>query len=110
MVTFDKDKLLKQLQALKLFPNNKEVKALRKRISVQLERLERKLIPETKQDLKAVANVKRSGKLRRYHNYIRQIRNNFPNFSYSEIRKQLTKRKQGLESDVPDAVWQNPSP
>lgn len=102
----DQKKLLEQLDALKLFPNNKLVKQLRKQIIDKLKTLERKKPEKPKPQPK----VSRSGKLRRYHNYIRQIRNNFPDLSYNQIRTQLKKRKQGNEVDIPDAVWQNPSP
>ncbi len=101
----NKDKLLEQLKALKLFSNNKHVKQLRKQIIQKLKRLEK---PKEKQ--KSNPNISRSGKLRRYHNYIRQIRNNFPNLSYKQIRSQLSKRRQGKQVSIPDVIWQNPSP
>jgi len=112
MVSFDIDKLREQLEQLKNLPNIKEVIALRKRLQNEISRLTKPEIEPQKpvEDLKILGNVKRSGKLRRYHNYIRQIRNNFPDLSYSQIRKQLKERKQGLEVDIPDAIWQNPSP
>lgn len=111
MVVFDINRLREQLDQLKNLPNIKEVIALRKRLQNEIIRLS---IPQTEpkpvEDLKTQANKSRSGKLRRYHNYIRQIRNNFPNLSYNQIRKQLKERRQGLEVDISDAVWQNPSP
>lgn len=103
----DKNKLLEQLNALKLFPNNKHVKQLRKQIKTKLKNLE---IKKPKQKQKSNPNISRSGKLRRYHNYIRQIRNNFPNLSYNQIRSQLSKRRQGKQVSIPDVIWQNPSP
>ena len=33
-----------------------------------------------------------------------------PDNTVKEIRKQLTVRQQGQETNIPDAVWQNPSP
>lgn len=103
------DKLKERLDALKIFPNNKEVKILRNRIKKQLSNLQRKQNKKKPID-KEKSNLSRSGKLRRYHNYIRQIRNNFPNLKYNEIRKELSTRRQGKPSKIPDAVWQNPSP
>lgn len=100
------EKLKERLDALKIFPNNKEVKILRNRIKKQLSNLQKKQ-PKKK---KEKSNLTRSGKLRRYHNYIRQIRNNFPNLEYNQIRGELTRRRQGKPSKIPDAVWQNPSP
>ncbi|WP_016939638.1 hypothetical protein [Nitrosopumilus sp. SJ] len=102
----DKDKLLKQLDALKIFPNNKLVRELKNQIKTKLKKLEiTKPIPPKKNP-----NLTRSNKLKRYHNYIRQIRNNFPNLKYNQIRKQFAKRKRGDDVSIPDAVWQNPSP
>jgi len=98
-----KEKLLEQLQALKLFPNNKHVKELRKQIKTKLAKINIKPKVKTKKD-------SRSGKLRRYHNYIRQIRNNFPNLTYSQIRSELTQRRKGKQVSISDAIWQNPSP
>ena len=112
MVSFDVNKLREQLDSLKNLPNIKEVISLRKRLQNELDKVTKQKVVVTKpvKDLKALANIKRSGKLRRYHNYIRQIRNNFPNLEYSQIRKQFAQRKKGSESDIPDVVWQNPSP
>ncbi|MGY5148422.1 MAG: hypothetical protein ACW9W4_10530 [Candidatus Nitrosopumilus sp. bin_7KS] len=100
-------KLKQRLDALKIFPNNKEVKILRNRIKKQLSNLQKK---EPKKKQKEKTNLTRSGKLRRYHNYIRQIRNNFPDLEYNQIRGELTKRRQGKPSKIQDAIWQNPSP
>ncbi|MBM3911013.1 MAG: hypothetical protein FJ356_05135 [Thaumarchaeota archaeon] len=110
MVSFDVNKLREQLKSLKDLPNIKEVIQLRKRLRKELAKVEKPIVTKPEVDKTILANVKRSGKLRRYHNYIRQIRNNFPNLSYNQIRKQFAQRKQDLESDIPDAVWQNPSP
>lgn len=107
-MTEDKNKLLEQLKALRIFPNNKLVRQLRKQIAEKLKNLETTKIKQEKQ--KQEPNKARSGKLRRYHNYIRQIRNNFPDLSYNQIRTQLKKRKEGNEVDIPDVIWQNPSP
>ena len=108
MVSFNLDKLKEQLENLKQLPNIKEVVALRKRLTKE----KSKLIP--KEVLKVVriqsANVQRSSKLQRYWRYVKLIRDNFPDNTVKEIRKQLTVRQQGQETDIPDAVWQNPSP
>lgn len=102
-------KLLEQLDALKIFPNNKLVRELRKKIQSQLDRLERIEKPVTV--VKTVSsNISRSTKLKKYHRYLRMIRDNFPNLKYSDIRKQFSERRKGQESDIPDVIWQNPSP
>ncbi len=112
MVTFDIDKLRDQIDQLKNLPNIKEVIALRKRLQSEITRLSKPVEKPQKlvEELNILANTKRAGKLKRYHNYIRQIRNNFPDLSYNQIRKQLKERKKGLDVDIPDVVWQNPSP
>ena len=106
MVEFSINKLnelLKSLKGLRI----KEAVSLRKR----LEKEKVKLVPEVvKVERIQSANVKRSSKLQRYWRYVKLIRDNFPDFSVKQIRKQLTVRQQGQETDIPDAVWQNPSP
>ena len=55
-----KERLLEQLEALKLFPKNKLASQLKKQIQTKLEKLERPKIPKPKKK-----NQTRSGKLRR---------------------------------------------
>ena len=106
MVEFSINKLnelLKSLKGLRI----KEAVSLRKR----LEKEKVKLVPEVvKVERIQSANVKRSSKLQRYWRYVKLIRDNFPDNTVKEIRKQLTVRQQGQETDIPDAIWQNPSP
>ena len=102
-----KDKLIKRLDALKLFPNNNEVRILRSRTQKTLERLEKRT--EIKLKPKTISN-KRSTSLKKHHRYIRLIRDNFPDLKYSDIRRQFAKRKRGEEVSIPDATWENPSP
>jgi len=102
-----RNKLLKRLDALKLFPNNNEVRILRSRTQKTLERLEKQTKVKSKP---IIISKKRSISLEKYHRYIRLIRDNFPNLSYSDIRKQFAKRRRGEQVSISDAVWQNPSP
>ncbi len=108
MVLFDKDKLTEQLRALGELPQIREVKALRQRLEKELERFSTKEIDEKIPEVIS-PNVKRSSKLSRYWRYVKLVRDNFPNLKVKDIRSQLKKRQQGEESDIPDAVWQNPS-
>ena len=112
MSTDDKrNRLLERLDALKIFPkNNKLVKQLRQQIQRQLERLEQKGTVVSPEEIAKQANLSRSRKLERYHRYIRLIRDNFPDLSHAEIRKQFAKRRNQEDVSIPDAVWQNPSP
>jgi len=109
MVTFNLDKLKEQLENLKQLPNIKEVVALRKRLQKEQKRITKPIAPKITIP-KVDANVKRSTKLQRYWRYVKLIRDNFPNLKTNEIRNQLKERQQGQEVDIPDAVWQNPSP
>ncbi len=107
MVDFNINKLnelLNQLKGLRI----KEAINLRKR----LEKEKSKLIPKEVLKVERIqsANVKRSSKLQRYWRYVKLIRDNFPNLKTNEIRKQLKERQQGQDVDIPDAIWQNPSP
>jgi len=109
MVSFDKDKLVEQIKALKELPQIKEVKSLIQRLEKEFARFEKKeIIPI--QPIIEKPNLSRSTKLKKYHRYLRMIRDSFPNLKYSDIRKQFSQRRKGLESDIPDVIWQNPSP
>jgi len=112
MVSFDRNKLTELLKSLKEFPQLSEVRALRKRLQKENVKLEPKPKPITPtfEEVKATANIRRSSKLERYWRYVKLIRDNFPNLKTNEIRKQLKERQQGQEVDIPDAIWQNPSP
>ncbi len=107
-----KQKFLAQLEALKIFPNNTQVRILRRRINKQLEQISKQteikeIIPV---DKKQQANLRRSLKLKKHFRYLRLIRDNYPNLKFAEIRKQFSKRKRGEDVSIPDATWFNPSP
>jgi len=110
MVSFNLDKLKEQLDNLKSLPNIKEVVALRKRLRKELQ----KSIPKEK-PIKVIVptktrNEKISLGLKKHFRYLRLIRNNFPDLTFAQLRKEFSRRRKGLESEIPDAVWQNPSP
>lgn len=105
-MSIEESKLKEQLEALKIFPDNKLVRELRKQIIEKLEKIEKKVKKRKKKKPKRT----RSKSLQKYHRYIRLIRDNFPNLSYGEIRKLFFLRKHGKEISIPDVVWQNPSP
>ena len=103
-----RNKLNEQLEALKLFPDNNQIRILRSRINRQLESIE--VIP-TKEELQELSNIVRGKKLSRHHRFIRMIKDTyFPDMKYREIQKELKKRKQGQKSKIAEAVWENPSP
>ena len=107
MVEFSLNKLNELLASLKGL-RIKEAVSLRKR----LEKEKSKLVPKEVLKVERIqsANVKRSSKLQRYWRYVKLIRDNFPNLKTNKIRSQLKQRQQGQEVDIPDAIWQNPSP
>jgi len=107
MVTFDKDKLSEQIRALRELPQIKEVRLLRQRLQRELERFTKK---EIKTEIIIPKPDTRSSKLKKYHRYLRMIRDTYPNLKYSEIRKQFAERRKGQETNIPDVIWQNPSP
>ncbi|MCH7560541.1 MAG: hypothetical protein IIC67_04085 [Thaumarchaeota archaeon] len=109
-ISIDKlDAILEQLKGVRI----KEAVNLRKRL--QKEKV--KLIPKIKEQvesvsastIKQIANQNRSSKLSKYWRYVKLIRDNFPDLTTNQIRSQLKQRQQGLETKIPDAIWQNPS-
>lgn len=57
------------------------------------------------------ANQNRSSKNKRIWNYVKAIQKNYrPDLQVIDIRSQLKKHRQGLETDIPDVAWRNPSP
>ncbi|WP_415281116.1 hypothetical protein [Candidatus Nitrososphaera sp. FF02] len=110
-------KILKQLDALKKFPNTSTVRKLRQELNEKLRRIDSRIqhgrqtkLPISKKQVKRMANAARAGKLHKYHNYIRQIHDNYPDLTYADIRRQYAERKKGKRSEIPDVIWRNPSP
>jgi len=112
MVSFDANKVLESLESLKNLPNVKEVVALRKRLEKQLGIFEKQ--QETNVEVIEFTGLSRGQKisrtLKKRFRFLRLIRNQFPEMSIRELNKQLTRRQKGLDTDIPDVVWQNPSP
>jgi hypothetical protein len=58
-----------------------------------------------------LANKNRSEKMRRTWRYVKVIQKNYaPDKPVKEIRSALKKHREGLETDIPDVAWRNPSP
>lgn len=78
---------------------------IKKLTETKQERQQRKILANKK------ANQNRSAKNKRIWNYVKSIQENYhPEKSLKEIRTQLKKHRQGLENDVSDVAWKNPSP
>lgn len=57
------------------------------------------------------ANQNRSSKMKRNWNYYKDIQKNYyPDKSLKEIRRFHKLHRQGLETDISDVAWRNPSP
>jgi len=112
MRSLDVNKIRDQIKSLKDLPNLKEVVALRKRLAKELTILSEKV--ESKIEVNNFTTTTRAEKisktLKKQFNYLRQIRNNYPDISWLELRREFSRRRKGLDSKVPDAIWQNPSP
>ena len=111
MVDIELDKInsiLDQLKGLKI----KEAVSLRKRLVQEKQTLEVK--EQSKIDVTKFPKITRSQKisrtLKKRFRYLRLIRNQFPEISWLELRREFSRREKGLDSKIPDAVWQNPSP
>lgn len=64
-----------------------------------------------KQTRRSEANKNRSHKMRRTWNYFRSIHKNYPTqLSIKQLRSEFSKFKKGLETDVSEIIWRNPSP
>lgn len=64
-----------------------------------------------KSEKNKIANKNRSTKNKRVWKYVKSIQENYyPDKSLKEIRSQLKKYKTGLENDISDVAWRNPSP
>ena len=112
MVSLDANKVREQLENLKDLPNLKEVTALRKRLEQELETLQVK----EESNIKVIEFTgltraqKISNTLKKQFRYLRLIRNQFPKLSWLDLRREFSRRQKGLDSKIPDVVWQNPSP
>jgi len=63
------------------------------------------------QQKRTIANKNRSVKNKRVWNYVKSIQQNYrPDLSLKQIRSSLKKHRQGLENDISDVAWRNPSP
>jgi hypothetical protein len=112
-----KKQLLAQLDALRILGKRSLVRELRRQIQDELKALEinkhklrRSLSTLRSAQKKENTKLNRSNAARKHHHYIRLIHDNFPGLSYLEIRRQLARRKKGLDVSIPDVIWQNPSP
>jgi len=121
------DKLQKQLEAiqselsdLEKFRDTMTLRRFKRLLHGELSTVKEQIkkLTETQKDkeerhleLIERANRNRSSKNKRVWNYVKSIKENyFPDKSLKEIRSSLKKHRRGLETDIPDVAWRNPSP
>ena len=109
-------KLKEQLTVLRLFPKrNQHVVQLRKQIKLKLKKLEQKLSTPApvvdKVEKQRKANQSRSRAQKKRHQFIRLVHQQVKDeYSYSQVSHQLAVRRRQKQVEIPDVVWQNPSP
>lgn len=101
----------RETQALKKFQRQLqgESSVIRENIrKLTLTRQDKELLQKHRQ---TQANRNRSSKNKRTWNYVKSIQKHYyPNKSLKEIRASLKNHRKGLETDIPDVAWRNPSP
>lgn len=110
-------KLKEQLTVLRLFPKrNQHVVQLRNQIKLKLKKLEQKLSKPAPKSVDRVerqrkANESRSRAQKKRHQFIRLVHQQVKDrYSYSQVSHQLAVRRRQKQVEIPDVVWQNPSP
>ena len=86
-----------------------ELSTIRNQIKITTETREQKEAGLQKK--RNEANRNRSVKNKRVWNFMKSIQRNLhPDKSLKEIRTSWKKHRQGLENDISDIAWKNPSP
>ena len=109
-----------ELQDLEKFRETNPLRRFKRQLQGELSHIKEKIrqlaetpserIERTVERL-TLANQNRSEKNKRIWRYVKAIQKNYrPDLSLKEIRTQLKKHRQGLETDIPDVAWRNPSP
>lgn len=110
----------KEIESLKGFRQTKHTRQLLRqlfsensRVTNAIRRLQ--LSSESKQkereQRKQRANQNRRAKMLRAWRYFKTIQENYlPDKSVKYIRSQFSKFKKGLETDISEIIWNNPSP
>lgn len=119
-LTQELDSNIQEIQKLESFRDTKQVKHLLRQLFAEQGFLRREITKlqatqETKEKLRQErrekANRNRSKKMKRTYRYFRTILENYPlDMSLKELRTSYTSHKKGLETDISDVIWRNPSP
>jgi hypothetical protein len=114
------DKIKAEIKALSGFRDIPSVRKFRRQLEGESSVIKARIakITETREqkevlrsEAEKIANRNRSEKMKRTWRYLRAIKQNYPiDLSTKQLRTALKKHRQGLETDVPDVAWRNPSP
>ncbi len=110
----------RELKALKVFRITSQLKKFQRQLMGELSFVKNEIskLQSTQEDKETIrkerlelANKNRSEKMKRTWRYLKAIKENYPvDLSLRELRTALRKHRQGLETDIPDVAWRNPSP
>jgi hypothetical protein len=110
----------KEISTLQTFRPTKQVKQFLRQLFAEQSFLRREITKltankETKERLRLQriekANKNRSEKMKRTYRYFKAIKKHYPlDISLKELRSAFTRHKKGLETDISDVIWRNPSP
>ena len=114
------DRIKTEIKALSGFRDIPSVRKLRRQLEGESSVVKAKIAkitePNEKKEMlqseaEKIANKNRSEKMKRTWRYLKAIKENYPvDLSTKELRTALKKHRQGLETDIPDVAWRNPSP
>ncbi|MGQ0794831.1 MAG: hypothetical protein ACT4N5_01430 [Nitrosopumilaceae archaeon] len=110
----------KEISSLQKFRQTKYVKQLLRQLFGEQSFIKRKIKElqstqevkeKARQERIAKSNQKRSEKMKRTWRYLKAIQENYPvKMSLRELRSAFSRYKRGLETDIVDVMWRNPSP
>jgi len=114
------DAIKSELEDLERFRDTTSLRKFRRFLHGELSVVNEKIkkLTETQEEkgirrkeLLEKANRNRSSKNKRVWNYVKSIQGNYhPDLTLREIRSQLKRHRHGLETEVSDVAWRNPSP
>lgn len=104
-LTFRQTKYVRQLLR-QLFAESSQIKNQIKKLQLSTESKQKE-----RQQRKQRANQNRRTKMSRAWRFFKSIQEHYlPDKSTKEIRSQFSKFKKGLETDISEVIWRNPSP
>jgi hypothetical protein len=101
--TKQRDQFIRQLAGEQSF--------VKRQLSTLLSSSPKRETKHERQQRQAQANRQRSEKMKRNWRYLKSIQENYyPEKGLKELRSLLKKHVEGLETEVSDIAWRNPSP